>query len=59
MKKIVGIDVLLSYPNFIEEFIIHTYAGKTHIRILIILNGKPITYYSRKSTPEQINYTTT
>ena len=28
MKKIVGIDVLLSYLNFSEEFIIHTNARK-------------------------------
>ena len=29
MKKIVGIDFLLSYPNFSEKFIIHTNASKT------------------------------
>ena len=28
MYKIVGYDVLLSYPNFSERFIIHTDAGK-------------------------------
>ena len=29
MKKIVGIDSLLSYPNFSEEFIIHMDISKT------------------------------
>ena len=28
MKKISGRDVFLSYPNFSEEFIIHTYVRK-------------------------------
>ena len=32
MRKIVGRDVLLYYPNFIEIFIIHTDASKTHLR---------------------------
>ena len=27
-KKIIGRDLLLSYPNFSEEFIIHTNARK-------------------------------
>ena len=31
MKKIVGRDVLLSYTNFSERFIIHTGASKTQL----------------------------
>ena len=31
MEKIVGRDVLLSYPNFSEDFIINTDYSKTHI----------------------------
>ena len=31
MKKIVGHDVLLSYPKSREEFVIHTYASKMQI----------------------------
>ena len=31
MKKIVGRDVLLSYPNFSEKFIIHTDSSNTHL----------------------------
>ena len=39
MKKIVGRNVLLSYPNFSEIFTIHTDASKTQIRGVIGKNG--------------------
>ena len=42
MNKIVGRDMLLSYPNFSEEFIVHTDARKTQIGGLICQNGKLI-----------------
>ena len=35
MNKIVGRDLILSYPNFIEVFIIHIYSRKTHIEGVI------------------------
>ena len=47
-----GSDMLKSYPNFSEEFTIHTYARKTHLRGVISQNGKPIAFYSRKLTPK-------
>ena len=59
MKKIVGRDILLYYPNFSERFIIHTDAIKTQLGEVISQNGKPIVFCSRKLTPSQINYTTT
>ena len=58
-EKIVGREVLLSYPNFIKTFIIDTDASKTHLGGVISQNGKSIAFYSRKLTPAQINYTTT
>ena len=59
MNKIVGRDILLSYPNFINSFIIHTGSRKKHLGLLIIQNGKPIAFSSHKLTPDQINYMTT
>ena len=59
MKKIVGRDVLLSYPNFSKEFIIPTDASNTQLGGVISQNGKPIAFYSRKLTPAQITYMTT
>ena len=57
MKKIVGHDVLPSYPNSSERFITHTDASKTQLMGIISKNGKPIAFYSWKLTPAQINYT--
>ena len=53
MKQIVRQDVFLSYPNFSEEFIIHTDSSKTHLGGLISQNGNPIDFYSCKLTPEK------
>ena len=58
MKKIVGRDMLLSYPNFSEEIIIHTEASRTHTRKVISQYRKSIVFCSRKLTPAEKNYTT-
>ena len=59
IEKIVGGDIILSYPNFSEEFIVHTGAKKLQLGGLINQNGNIVSFYSFKLTPEQINYTTT
>ena len=41
MKK-VGRDLFLLYPNFSEEFIIHTDARKMQLEGVISKNGNPI-----------------
>ena len=45
-KKIVGRDVLFSYPGYIEDFIIHTDANRMHIGVLMIQNENPLAFYS-------------
>ena len=57
-KKIVGRDVLLSYLNFSEKFIISTNASNKQIGGIISQNGKPTAFYSRKLTLTEIDYTT-
>ena len=59
IKKVVGHEILLSYPTFSKKFIIHTNASKTQLGGVISRNGKPIIFYSRKLAPAKINYTTT
>ena len=59
MKKIVGQEILISYPNFSETFIIHTDASNTQLGGIISQNGKSISFYLRKLTPAQISYTKT
>ena len=53
-EELVGRDVLLLYPNFIEEFIIRTDASKTQIRGVIGQNGKSISLHSQKINSTQI-----
>ena len=51
--------MLLLYPSFSEEFIIHIDSSKTHIGGVMSQNEKYIAFYSRKLIPSQINYTDT
>ena len=59
MKKIIAKEVLLAYPDFNDEFVIHTDASHTQLGAVISQKGKPIAFYSRKLKPEQTRYTTT
>jgi len=59
IKKIISREVLLAYPNFNEEFVIHTDASHTQLGAVISQNGRPIAFYSRKLNPAQTRYTTT
>ena len=59
MKKIISRETLLAYPNFDEEFHIHTDASHTQLGAVISQNKKPIAFYSRKLSDAQTRYTTT
>ena len=59
MKKVICAETLLAYPNFNEEFVIHTDASHTQLGAVIAQRGRPIAFYSRKLKPEQTRYTTT
>ena len=59
MNKILSRYVLLPYPNFSEEFIIHIDDRKMQIGGVMIQNGDPIAFYSCNISPSQTNYTTT
>ena len=57
MKEIVGRDVLVSYPNFSEIFIICTDSSKIQLGGVINLKCNPVGFHSRNLTPTQMNYT--
>ena len=46
MKKIISREVLLAYPNFDKEFIIHTDASHMQLGAVIAQDDKPIAFYS-------------
>ena len=53
IKRTVTHNNLLSYPYFNKRFDIHTDASDYHLGSVIIYNGKPIAFYSRKRTETQ------
>ena len=59
MKKILGTHVILSYPNFSEDFIIHTGDIKEQLRGGgIFQNKNPVAFFSNKLTSSK-TYTAT
>ena len=52
-------DALLTYPDFIETFKIHTNITAFQLGAVISQKGKNIAYYSNKLTASQQRYTVT
>ena len=59
MKAHVSKETLLAYPNFNDEFIIHTDASATQLGAVISQHDRPLAFYSRKLNTAQKCYTTT
>ena len=59
IKRLIGREVLLAYPDFNALFEIHTDASKLKIGAVISQKGNPVPFYSRKMNSAQHNYTTT
>jgi hypothetical protein len=57
IKRVIGWEVLLAYPDFNAPFEIHTDASKTQLGAVISQGGKPIAFFSRKLNSAQLNYT--
>jgi hypothetical protein len=56
IKRVIGCEVLLAYPDFNAPFHVHTYASKLQIGAVISQNGKPIAFYSKKMNSAQRNF---
>ena len=59
IKRVIGREVLLGYPDFNDPFEIRTDASRLQIGAVISQKGKPIALYFRKMNSAQQNYTTT
>jgi hypothetical protein len=59
MKALIAKETLLTFPDFYQEFEIHTEFSKLQLGACISQNGKPVAFYSRKLQPAQTRYTTT
>ena len=59
IKRVIGRELLLAYPEFNAPFEIHTDASKLQIGAVISQKGKHIAFYSQNMKSAQQNYTTT
>ena len=59
IERILACNVLLTYPDFNEEFKIYTNARYFQLKAVISQKGEPISFYSRKFTGEQKRCTVT
>ena len=59
MKRIMARETLLAYPDFNKEFHIYTDASNIQLGAVIVQEGRPVAFFSRKLTPAQTRYTVT
>jgi hypothetical protein len=61
IKKVIGTEVLLCYPDFNKPYPFHLYtdASDHQLGAVIMQDKKPIAFYSRKLNTAQKQYTTT
>ena len=58
MKKVISKETLLTFPDFNKEFHIYTDASNVQLGAVIMQEGKPLAFYSRKMNAAQRRYTT-
>ena len=59
MKRLIAKETLFAYPKFNKKFTIHTGASDFQLGAVIMQEGKPLAFFSRKFTSAQRNYATT
>ena len=59
MKSLISKETILAYQYFSKKITIHTDALDVQLVKVIMQEGKPLAFYSRKLSKAEINYTIT
>ena len=58
MKRLISKETLLTFPDFSKEFHVYTDSSAHQLGAVIMQEGKPLAFYSRKMNSAQRRYTT-
>ena len=58
IKAVISKETLLAFPDFNKTFHVYTDASDYQLGAVIMQEGKPLAFYSRKMTDTQKKYTT-
>ena len=59
IKEIMAREVMLAYPDFTQHFEVYTDASGRQLGAVIVQNGRPIAFFSRKLSDAQRKYSVT
>ena len=59
IKTKIATNAVLKYPDFNKPFVIHTDSSDFQLGGVIMQEGHPLAFFSRKLNPAQKNYTVT